>query len=192
MYDYDYHVTFVGYLDPRKDRSLLKDSMGRYRTNIFHEFNKTRHEEYPPLYTMREDSHSGLPSAYQIYMASDSEYEAAMKLVGSWNHWNRLLKSRPFMEGPEEGATWVGLTEWRKEKQIKDKATAYNQLKISAAGGNVPAQKLLFEGDKSAGQRGRPSKEQIERAAKEEAALSTQITDDLKRIRLIADNGISK
>lgn len=182
--DFNDHVSFIGFSDPEKDRSILKDSMCRYRTNIFKEFNITRHDEMPPLYTMREESYKGLPSAYLIYMTSDSEYEAAIKLVGSWNHWLRLLKCKPFMEGPENAYNWTGLEEWRREKEIKEKATAYNQLKESAAAGNVQAQKLLYEGDKS-GKRGRPSDSEVRKAAKEQAELNTRITGDLKRLQLV-------
>ena len=177
----DYY-SFIGFADPQADRSILKDSMGRYRTNIFYEFNKVAHEEYPPLYTMREDEWAGLPSAYQIYMLSDSEYEAALKLVGSWQHWQRLLKCRPFMEGSDDGGAWVGLESWRKEKEIREKALAFNQLKISAAGGNVTAQKLIYEGESKA-KRGRPSKAEVKKEAAKQAAENDSVKNDLARLR---------
>jgi len=187
MDNYDY-IAYLGYSDPDADRSLMKDVGGRYRTNIFYEFNKSRHEDYPPLYTMREDEWKGLPSAYRIYMTSDSEYEAAMKLVGSWAHWQRLLKCKPFMNGGEEIGIWMGLEQWREEKAIQDQAMAYNQLKTSAAGGNVAAQKLLFEGDK-ASKRGRPSKAEVAKQAAKQAEEADQIKGDLKRIKLAVSNG---
>lgn len=188
--DNDYHYHFEGFQNPDSDKSELKDTAGRYRTNIFCEFNKTRHDDYPPLYTMREAPWKGLPSAYQIYMLSDNEYEAAMKLVGSWHHWQRLLKSKPFTNGLEDGGQWVGLEAWREEKEIKDKAQAYNQLKSSAQQGNVQAQKMIFDGRTTvASKRGRPSKEDIKAAATEQAALTQDLKDDLKRIKLVATNG---
>jgi hypothetical protein len=162
--------------------------MGRYRTNLFYEFNKTRHEDYPPLYTMRETEWDGLPSAYHIYMYSESEYEAAQKLVGSWQHWERLCKSRPFMEGEKDGGQWVGLEDWRREKDIRDKALAYNQLKVSAATGQVQAQKMIFDGTKDASKRGRPTKAEVTKAAKQQAETADAIKSDLKRIRLAVNN----
>jgi hypothetical protein len=185
--DYDYHLTYVGFADPSKDKSVLKDTMGRYRTNLFYEFNKTRHEDMPPLYTMRETSYMGLPSAYLIYMLSDSEYEAAIKLVGSWSHWQRLLKSRPFMEGPDDAFSWTGLNSWREEKRIKEQAEAFNQLKISAAQGNVQAQKLIYEGKEVSNKRGRPSKDEVRKAAKEQADLAARMKDDYKRMTLVVN-----
>lgn len=184
--DYNDHLTFVGFADPEKDKSILKDSMGRYRTNLFYEFNVTRHDTMPPLYTMREESYRGLPSAYLIYMTSDSEYEAAIKLVGSWNHWQRLLASRPFMEGPDNAFSWQGLNAWREEKAIKDQAEAFNQLKISAATGNVQAQKLIYEGKSSGAKRGRPSKEEVRKAATAQAELDKRIKNDFKRLKVVA------
>jgi hypothetical protein len=188
--DTEFHANYVGFSEPDCDRRILKDSTGRYRTNLFYEFNKARQEDYPPLYTMREEPWMGLPSAYQIYMFSDSEYEAALKLVGSWHHWQRLLKSRPFVEGTQDGVQWTGLQVWRDEKEIRDKATAYNQLKMNAAQGNVQAQKMIFDG-KTASKRGRPSKAEIAKAAQEQAQSVKELRDDLKRIKLVATDGKS-
>jgi hypothetical protein len=190
MMDLDYHINYIGFADPYKDRSVLKDAMGRYRTNLFAEFNTSVHEDYPPLYTMKEEPYCGLPSAYLIYMHSDSEYEAAMKLVGSWLHWQRLTRSKPFLKGMDNTAAWVGLEDWRKEKEIKDKAFAYNQLKISAAGGNVAAQKLIFEGEKTTrGRAGRPSRAEIAKAAADQAKLDASLKDDMSRIKLATQDG---
>ena len=187
-------MMWIGYSDPNKDRSVLKDLMGRYRTNIFLEFNKSAHDEYPPLYSMREGGWAGLPSAYEIYMTSDSEYEAAMKLVGSWTHWSKLIKSKPFLKGSEDGGSWTGLEAWRAEKEIRDKALAYNQLKISAATGNVTAQKIIFDGDKktAASKRGRPSDAEIKKAAAAQAEESAQVKSDLQRIKDLDGQSISR
>lgn len=185
--DQIWYDCFEGYQDPDRDRSELKDTMSRQRTNLFYEFNTSRHEEYPPLYTMREQEWKGLPSAYRIYMASHSEYEAAMKLVGSWNHWQRLLKIPTFMDGPREAMNWSGLHQWREEKEIQDRAQAYVQLKDNAQEGNVQAQKMIFDGfDKK---RGRPSSAEVKRKAEEMARDAKDLKDDLKRVRLAVSNG---
>lgn len=183
--DHNDHITFVGFSDPDKDRSILKDSMGRYRTNIFLEFNTSRHGDMPPLYTMRDEPCKGLPSAYKIFMTSESEYEAAIKLVGSWAHWQRLLKCRPFMEGPVDAFSWTGLEAWREEKSIQDQARAFNQLKVAANEGNVQAQKLIYEGKDVSRKRGRPSKDEVRKAAAAAAELDDRIKGDLKRLRVV-------
>ena len=185
MQDFNYHIHYVGFTNPDKDRSILKDAMGRYRTNLFYEFNIQNQEDYPPLYTMRENPWLGLPSAYQIYMYSDSEHEAAMKLVGSWAHWKRLLASPSFMKGPDTGYQWIGLEGWRFEKRLREEALAYTQLKEAAENGNVQAQKLIYEG--RAAQRGRPSKEQVAQAAKDAAQHTKDLKEDLGRLKLVVN-----
>lgn len=189
MQDFNYHIHYVGFSHPDKDRSILKDAMGRYRTNLFHEFNIQNQEDYPPLYTMRENPWLGLPSAYQIYMYSDSEHTAAMKLVGSWAHWKRLLASPSFMKGPDTGYQWTGLEGWRLEKRLREEALAYTQLKEAAENGNVQAQKLIYEG--RAAKRGRPSKEEIQRAAKEAADCTRELKEDLGRLKLVVNGNTS-
>lgn len=186
----DDHLIFEGFSDPETDRSILKDSIGRYRTNLFLEFNKSRHEFSPPIYTMRELPHKGLLSAYLIYMNSDSEYDAALKLVGSWQHWQKLLKSKAFLSGTDAGQ-WTGVQAWRDEKEFKDRAVAYDQLRVNAATGNVQAQKMIFDGKSSTSKRGRPSNAEIARAAKEQAESLATTKNDLQRIKLVV-NGNTK
>jgi hypothetical protein len=118
-------------------------------------------------------------------MEAESEYEAAMILVGSWQHWQRLLKCKPFMEGSDDGGSWQGLKSWREEKAIRDKALAYNQLKISAAQGNVTAQKIIFDGDKETKGRGRPSKAEVRKEAAKQAEVADKVKDDLERIKKV-------
>jgi hypothetical protein len=186
--DLNWHINYQGFSGPDKDRSILKNANGSYRMNLFNEWTWRPTDNDLPLYTMREEPYLGYPSAYLIYMYSESEYEAAMKLVGSWNHWNKLLTSQRFMEGSKDTLTWSGLKQWREEKAIKDRATVYTMLKMAAASGNVNAQKILFEKDKN-GTRGRPTKAQVEQAAKEAAIHEEFVQEDLKRIRLVASNG---
>jgi hypothetical protein len=185
--DLNYHINFTGFSDPNRSRASLKDSQGKFRTSLFLEFNK-HEDENPSLYTMRDEPKNGVPSAYLIYMYSGSEYEAAMKLVGSWTHWTKLCNVKKFMDGDKDNQSWAGLKAWREEKEVKDRALAYNLLKISAASGSVPAQKILFEKDKVT-KRGRPTKAQVEQAAKEAAEHEDHVKGDLARLRLVANNG---
>jgi hypothetical protein len=186
-YDKDFYINFTGFMDPDVDRSHLKDVRGAYRTNLFYEINYLNRDKYPPIYTMREDEWEGLPSAYRIYMYSASEWEAAMKLVGSWAHWQRLLQVPQFVNGSKESHTWNGIAAWREEKELMDRMVAYDQLKQAAAGGNVQAQKAIYDGEKA--KRGRPSKAEIRKAAQEEAAKKEKLKEDFARIGLKAVDG---
>lgn len=114
--------------------------------------------KYDPVYTLRSYERKGLPSAYQIYMSSINEYEAAMKIVGCMRHWRKLCSLKWFMEGIEE-QQFDGLAQWRIDKAAKDQADALHLLKENAENGNVTAQRTLLEASKQAKEVGRPKKE---------------------------------
>jgi len=161
----------------------LKDVNGRHRLNIFKEFNTARHKKYPPIYTMKDTDQDGLLSAKRIYMESVDEYEAAIRLVGTWLHWQRLCQCTPFMKGPPEEVTlaWTGLEDWRKEKELQNKSRVSKLLWNEAEKGNVSAQKILLDGEKP--KAGRPSKDNVNKEAKRIAERDKMIKDDLQRIK---------
>jgi hypothetical protein len=115
---------FEGYQDPLCDKSVLLDARGARRTQSL--FVDTNHKDkYEPLYTMRESDHKGFISAYQIYMHSTDEYEAAMKLVGSMDHWKKLCSLKWFTEG---GVGFSGVKQWRRDVINRDKSYAKKAL----------------------------------------------------------------
>lgn len=166
----------------------LKDAKGRYRTNLFLEFNKNNWEQYPPIYTMADTDRRGCTSARRVYLESVDEYEAAIKLVGSWQHWKRLCNIKLFVEGPPEHRSegWEGLKEWRKEKELRDKSQARELLWQAAKEGNVTAQRTLYDPKEPVG---RPSKEKVNRAAREQAEEERILKEGLSRVRLASVNG---
>lgn len=90
------------------NKTKLKDKMGRHRTSsLFLELND---DGLTPLYTLDEEHKDDLQSAYLIYMESATEYEAAQRLVGSWEHWKKLLRSKAVSEYIER---------WREEKEVR-------------------------------------------------------------------------
>lgn len=161
--------------------SKFKDVMNRYRTeSLFLEMiQSTVVDKYDPLYTLRPGSRKGLPSAYDIYMDSDSEYEAAIRIVGEMKHWRRLCKLKWFMEGSPDGL-WDGLKQWRLDKAEKDQNEAIKLLKEQAQNGNVTAQKTLLDHFKKGVGAGRPRKEKD--TSKEDERLS-QIVELHKEIQ---------
>ena len=93
------------------------------------------------------------------------------------------------MNGPRSpGPGWEGLAEWRKEKEIRDAAKAYSQLKASAEMGNLQAQKEVWNANTKV-KRGRPSQAEVAKAAQEQAQHTKDLKEDLKRIKLVAENG---
>lgn len=113
----------------------LKDSQGRYLTlALFVELNTD--SKYPPIYTLTPEAKENIPSAYQIYINADTEYHAAIELVGSWTHWKKLLNCKPFFEYVEE---------WRKEREEKWASIGIAELVKQAKGGNAMAARWLAE-----------------------------------------------
>ena len=90
---------------------------------------------YPPLFTLKDYDHNGFPSLYKLYMQYDSEYEAALQILGSWPHWKELCKCSWFK--PYRNT-------WEAERLERDKAVAKKQLLNSALEGNVTAQRILY------------------------------------------------
>ena len=170
---------------------LLLNKRGDIRKNLFREFNNNyRRAHQAPVYTMKEHDYNGLISAYRVYMDSSDEYEAAMKLFGSWDAFQMYLDMEPFFLGPHQNSRYKykGVREWRKEKELRDKSEAKKLLWTSAKRGNVTAQKLIYDGDRTAG---RPSKSKINEEARKQAEQDKMLQeglDRIKKIRLISSN----
>lgn len=89
-------------------------------------------------------------SMYMIYMECDSEYEAAIALLGSYHHWQKLKRCSWFEDV---------VTDWERERNIRDEAIARSILIKLAECGNVTAARTVFANVKeSKGKTGRPAK----------------------------------
>lgn len=88
-------------------------------------------------------------SMYQIYMNCDSEYEAAIRILGSFPHWVKLKRCSWFHDHIER---------WEDERNIRDEAIARSILVRLAETGNVTAARTLFANSKATNKMGRPLK----------------------------------
>lgn len=89
-------------------------------------------------------------SMYMIYMACDSEYEAAIVLLGSYAHWCKLKE-----------CTWFTpyFERWEAERNTRDEAVARKVLVTLAEAGNVTAAKSIYTNSKQPTSKvGRPEK----------------------------------
>lgn len=126
------------------DTRLLAENGVQLTQGLFHEFN---FEDAP--YTMQvrdkitKDGRKVL-SAYQIYMDSVDEYDAAMRLVGNLEHWRKLCGLKWFREGVA-GVVSIGLDQWREDMAARDASKAKAQLLKSVEEANVNASKFLYE-----------------------------------------------
>lgn len=167
---------------------VFKDPKGRYRTrSLFWETAITAPRYLTPLYTFKKYDNHGCKSAYNIYMQSNDplEYEFAQNLVGSWEHYERLIGLDWFVEQ---------IQPWRDELNVKYRAKALKNLEEVASSGKteasrIAAAKYLAErGWERKGNRGRPTKEEVKRVTKEEAEIEKRLSEDAKRLKVVNDN----
>lgn len=161
----------------------MKDSKGQWRTHSL--FWEWRRDNYTPIYTTKEEDleidgivYKSLKKLYFSYNhLPGCEYDFAMEVLGSWQHWKRLENS--FLR--------VLIAEWRDELDVRIKANAMKQIISQASHGEgssaITAAKYLSEKGYEP-KRGRPSKEEKERALKQDTALQNEIANDLERVGL--------
>ena len=167
----------------------MRDSRNLMRTtSLFWEARRDRSDEadFSPLFTLKNIDHMVDGVLYyslkKIFLSYDHvsglEYDFAMDVFGSWEHWQKLLKSSVRHE----------FTAWREELDIRNKATAIKQLiKASSLSGNTGVAASKYLADKGYLEKriaGRPSKEEVERTRKEEAAVQKTLAEDMKRLGL--------
>lgn len=162
----------------------FKDSQGRFRTlSLFYE---TRHKDYPAFFTTkkRDITRNGVDyiSLYLKYMeiADPTEYQVAVRLFGSWDHWQTLLNTKWFKEL---------VTGWREELKVKLESDRFYEMRGHLADdgpSSIQATKWLAEryGEKATTKRGRPSKEEKNAHLKRLAEETSELDEDAKRIGL--------
>ena len=144
-------------------------------------------ENYTPdrenvLYTFKKEDHGQYRSLYKLYMASEDliEYDFANAYFESWEHWQSIVN-----------ALWMKehISKWRSELEIKLKSLAVKEMvKEAMLGGKNAFQALKWIIDKGWIERtqihgrGRPTKDEIRKAAMDAAFSDNQIQDDLKRL----------
>ena len=166
--------------DVRETDTCLRGDNGIYLTQgLFREFGSdcgpyTMHAE------SKEINGKLYISAYEIYMDSVNEYEAAMRLFGSMDHWRKLTNIDWFMNGVEIGGRRItsGLKHWREDHQMKREAEALGALRVASRSGNVQASRYLHE---------LSSKKPTSRKSKSEAVSEEDllIKDRLKSLRRV-------
>lgn len=158
--------------------AALKDSQGRFRTQSL--FWESRHPEMKPVFTTKKREHEGCVSMYEKYMeiADPTEYQVAIRLLGSHDHWKKLC-----------GLPWFDemVTEWRDELRVRMASERYWEMKSVAetcAGTpqGIQASKWLSEqyGDKPVSKRGRPSKSEKATALKQATETRRDLEMDAK------------
>lgn len=128
----------------------FKDKRGAHKTESLFLETIQPHvaKNYKPLYSLRDYNNKGYPSAYNIYMDSVDERDAAIQLVGSMAHWRKLCTLRWFIEGRPE-CQFEGLLQWREDMKDRDASEARRVLIRQMKEDNVTAAKAVLAESKS-------------------------------------------
>ena len=179
-----------------EERSKFRTSSNtRYLKGLF--FEQTLADKSSVVYTLKDWDHSVVrddaggeattmvfPSLYRLYMEMEdlTEYEFANKYLDGWEHWEMLCGCewfKPFVE------------RWRKELTLKIQAQALRALRaesMSSSKNAFAANKFLVDKgwvDKSeaTAKRGRPSKDEVKKAADAIASHERRLEEDFTRLQ---------
>ena len=123
-------------------------------------------KKYPPMFTLKPFEYKGLPSAYQIYMESIDEFDAATKLVPNMKVWDQLKNADWFMNG-DPPHSFEGLKVWREHMRQRDASAAKATLLAKVAAGDVTASKAVLADTKVKAPVGRKNTKTLAETASE-------------------------
>lgn len=141
-----------------------------------------------PIFTLNEDR-EGYISCRKTFvdMEDPTGYSWAMKYLGDWNHWLKLMKTKYFQEA-------YGI--WMEELNMKLKSRAIAKITEIANQDTGPtalqASKYVAEKGWDKHTKGRPTKEQLARELKEQVRVVEAEDEDMQRIGLKVINGNSR
>jgi hypothetical protein len=126
--------------------SKLKGSNGvMFTQGLFYEYNNPD----APFTLRPEDYTSRKGNTYvsfaRVYRESVDEYDAAMTLLNSWVHWQKLCKEKWFQTGAVNGSTFTGLNDWREEKEKANESAAKRVLLDAIADGDTQSAWKLYD-----------------------------------------------
>lgn len=93
-----------------------------------------KQKDFHPPYNLGKKDHDDTLSMAQIYFQCSSEYQAALILLGDWEHWEKLTACNWFQPY---------ITKWRNEKSRRDSAIGRGKVLELAEQGNLAAAKYL-------------------------------------------------
>ena len=173
------------------DRSGFKAANGSWNSrSLFYE--TYLQTELPPVFTLKAEDYTvqegrlkgtHLLSMKRMYMENalpESEYDFAMLVFGSYDHWKTVRKLKWFQEH---------YVEWVDESEARTRAQAIRNIhmdSMSSSKSSVSSAKWLADANwkmtKDKPKRGRPSNAEVERERKVAAAVKSDLTDDWERI----------
>lgn len=171
----------MDFFDCVVDQTKLKSSNGVMKTEGLFWEKASKINNLPnrlpavPVYSLKYYDHKGLPSMYLIYISCATEYEAAMKILGSWRHWKKLCECTFFKEY---------LDEWREERTLREESLAKTAILESISGGNVSAAKTILDEGKRKGA-GRPTNLEVTGELKKAVEDHVQLSSIVERMQSV-------
>ena len=130
--------------------SNYKSSTGQALTQgLFYEWNNPdapftmRDTGLEPQYTAR--SGKTYVSIPHLFRNSNSEYDCAIEVLGSWEHWKKLCNLDWFMTGAIMNTQLSGLNDWRIEKELAEESKAKEVLMHAIENGDIQAAKFIYD-----------------------------------------------
>ncbi|QDP52433.1 MAG: hypothetical protein Unbinned96contig1001_50 [Prokaryotic dsDNA virus sp.] len=80
-----------------------------------------------------------------LYRQSLDEYECAILMLGSYEHWKKLCACEWFKTGKLNGTQFSGLNDWREEKALADEMSAKKVLMQAIEEGDLQAAKFMYD-----------------------------------------------
>ena len=162
-----------------KDKSVFKDSGGRYLTqSLFLEF------QYDPTFAIftfagEDKEYNGRKyiSLKKLYLDEEDpiEYRFATKYLFDWEHWQRMNENKILR---------AHFDQWREELEILIRSDAIRSIRdMSADGSNFQAMKWLADRGWDKRGAGRPSKAEKERESRIKDRLDDEFNADVIRLR---------
>lgn len=164
------------------DLKQFRADNGRFLTEaLFWETSRNR-DAYAPVFTLKPHEHEGCASMKALYLAErdPTEYQFAMKVLGSWQHWTLLCSLSWFQPHLEE---------WRSELDVLLRAEAASAARSilsdesASPAAKMQAAKFIANRDyRGREAKGRPKKADIAREARKMAEHSTHTDEDYMRV----------
>lgn len=173
-------LQLAGYMTSMFKREQLVDHIGAYRTqSLFIETNSTDSEALMTLKEVDWLYHGKMyPSFRRLYMeiADPEEYQTAIQIFGSWEHWKKLLRNKKIR---------LKIEQYREELEISIRSGAVKSLINTAhneGSKGTTAAKYIAEKGWAKRKAGAPSKEEVTRETKILTGVTDEIEEDLKRL----------
>lgn len=132
------------------------------------------------IYTLKNEDHEGFPSLYRAYMdcGDVTEYEFATQYLGGWEHWKSLSE-----------CSWMKalVAKWRDELEVSIRSKQLKNVLDAASGKSresFQAQKYLLDSlrKETGSKRGRPTKAEVTKAARDIADEGKRLDEDFLRL----------